>query len=155
MHRRDRTSQVAKADLPPPAAPHRLATPEEPSPLLRFFVLFVIAFSSVATLAMVGWMYYRWAKTIEPSSAIVVEGDPSVDGATILVTGDGETSISAKLTAENKYTTPILLSPGTYILTITRDGHTLLKRDFVLEEREGRKWYIGEKAKEPVSALPS
>ena len=127
---------------------------KRPGGFQRFFVLFTITFTSIAVLLMVAGMYYRWYTTREPTSAIVIEGDETVAGAAITVVSDGSNTISAKLTPENKFTTPILLPPGSYTLVVDLNGDRLLKKDFVLEEREGRKWYLGKKAIEYRTQMP-
>ena len=42
----------------------------------------------ISTIVMVGFIWYRWSGVREPTSAIIIEGDASLDGTTITVTGE-------------------------------------------------------------------
>ena len=79
----------------------------------------------IATLVMVTFIWYRWSGVQEPMTAIIIDGDASLDGTVITVAG-GRT-VTATLDASNDYNVPILVEPGQYIVTAQRDGVLILR----------------------------
>lgn len=76
-------------------------------------------------LAMVALIFQRWARVPEPTSAIMVYGDKSLDGAQILVesadaaTQPGNAPVDVTLKEGNNFQTPVFRTPGRYHVTVT------------------------------------
>ena len=79
-----------------------------------------------STVVMVSFIWYRWSGVREPTTAVILRGDASLDGAEITVSG--ERTVRATLSEENKYYVPILLDPGEYVVTVELRGTTLIRR---------------------------
>lgn len=116
----------------------------------------VISASIILTVAALATVFYRSFAVIEPTSAVVVVGDPSLDGAEISVTPDAFSSdypeSFATLSPDNNYQTPILLRPGTYWITITHKEHLILRDKFPVEAYKGQQYLLGEPARKAEAA---
>ncbi|HEX4795904.1 MAG TPA: hypothetical protein VH370_19100 [Humisphaera sp.] len=77
-------------------------------------------------------IFKSWLTVREPTSAIVVQGDKTVDGTQIVV-NNRDQSWTATLSAENNYVTPVLLQPGEYHLKVTWRNHVLIEQPFSVE----------------------
>lgn len=119
---------------PPPHTPRRSA-----------YILGLITLTGLMVLLMLGLLYYRWLGVVEPTTAIVFEGDETVAGTEIVVDG-GAKRIEVTLDENNNYVTPVLLVPGDYTVTARHDGRVMLRQNFTLRSLEGRLILLGEKA---------
>jgi hypothetical protein len=86
---------------------------------------------AVAVPCMIAAICWRWATVHEPSAAVVVGGDPSLEGATIVVSS-GHNEWTVGLDAANSWQTPVLLDPGAYHITATHHGRNILDESFQL-----------------------
>jgi hypothetical protein len=93
-----------------------------------FLVAVILIGVMVATFSMVAFIWYRWHGVQEPTSAIIIDGDPSLDGTIIAVRG-GPRPISTKLQKGNSYTAAILVDPGRYWVSATRGEEQLFNRE--------------------------
>jgi len=97
------------------------------------FVHMMIGLTAVLTLGMVSLIFFRSQSIIEPTCAVVVIGDSSLDGATASVRSYNREIAATTLSEENQYTSPILLQPGVYELKVTIHGQVLLMDKFGVE----------------------
>jgi hypothetical protein len=122
----------------PTSAQPTLASRDEeltpvPSPQRLLFARAVITLTAVVTLAAFATIIYRSVTVTEPTSAIVVEGDASFDGALILVTSTEYPAARATLTVENNYRTPVLLYPGIYTVLVMHRDRALFRDTFRID----------------------
>jgi len=93
-------------------------------------------------IAMVAVIYWRGAFVHTPTTAIVIDGDVSLDGAIVSVSGMGQSGRAVDLTTplnrDNGYRTPVLLDPGVYHVIVHRGGTIVLDREVRLEEMVGQ-----------------
>jgi hypothetical protein len=89
-------------------------------PLVAAILVLLVA----STVAMVGFIWYRWSGVREPTTAIIMHGDASLDGTQITVSG--ERAVTATLDASNNYHVPILVDPGKYDVTAELRGRTIV-----------------------------
>jgi hypothetical protein len=86
---------------------------------------------------MVSVIYWRGAFTHVPTTAIVINGDPSLEGATVNVSGKGESGRAVDLTIplnfDNDYRTPVLLDPGNYRIRTMHRGQVILNESLTLQ----------------------
>jgi hypothetical protein len=108
------TSAVTTAD----------AAPRGGSPLVRLIVSGIV----IATVLMVALLWHNWNGVQEPTTAVIVLGDQTLDGTIVTVTGGGRV-VRAMMSPANGYNAPVLLEPGRYQVTAERDGATLLQTD--------------------------
>src|SRR5690242_13418738 len=120
--------------LPVPAATepaHPL--PPDPQGLARGpFVRVMTIFTTVLVLAMVAIIYWRDLTIREPSSAVILLGDQTLDGAKIDVWGENG-RWEAVVSQDTSYQTPVLLEPGQYNVRVTHKGHVILETSFSVE----------------------
>jgi hypothetical protein len=91
-----------------------------------FFVGMILALIVGSTLIMVGFIWYRWHDVREPTTAVIVEGDASLDGTVITVTG--ERLITTSLKESNNYIAPVLVEPGMYLVKAEHNGVVLIQK---------------------------
>jgi hypothetical protein len=123
----------------PPATPDA-ANPRPPG---GGFMAKMMVAAVVAVVVIVMALVYRRSITIrEPTAAVVIEGDRSLDGTKVVVTEEAPAhrSWTVLLTHDNNWKTPVLLDPGDYKITITHAGHNLRAAGFSLERYAG--WNI-------------
>ncbi len=126
------------ASTPPPAGQFNSA-PANPSslsyvsatevgrkPWQGLFVGAILTLIVVSTLLMVGFIWYRWHDVREPTTAVIIAGDASLDGTVITVSGDRV--ITTSLKASNNFTASVLVEPGIYTVKAERDGILLLQQ---------------------------
>ena len=97
------------------------------------FVRVMICVTIAIVLAMTALIFYRSQTVVEPSAAIIVNGDKYEAGSSIVVRehepaggADGRDVARTTLTSDNQYVTPILVEPGEYHVTVTApDGQVL------------------------------
>lgn len=104
-----------------------------PSP---FFAWTITGGLIILGMLMVGSIYWRWASVHEPSSAVVVVGDGSLDGATIEIS-DGAKTWTNRLDRGNGWQSPLLLDPGQYKITVEHHNREIMREDFVLHRLSG------------------
>ena len=93
-----------------------------------FLVGLILASVTIATFGMVAFIWYRWHGVQEPTTAVIIDGDPSLDGTTITVRG-GPRSVTTTLKDSNSYTAVLLVEPGRYWVNATRNGELLLRKE--------------------------
>ena len=108
------------------------------APFIRIMTFVIIA----VVVAMMSLIYARWATVREPSSAVVILGDQTHDGAKIEVKGIHKKTWHAVLNEENRYETPILLDPGHYTIKVTHKNDVLLDTDFIVESLRGCQYIL-------------
>jgi hypothetical protein len=107
------------------------------APFVRVMTVVIIA----VVVAMLALIYVKWATIREPSSAVVVIGDQTHDGARIEVSGYSHTW-TAVLDEDNHYGTPVLLDPGRYTIKVTHKNNVLLSTDFVVDSLRGCQYIL-------------
>lgn len=88
-------------------------------------------------LLMAGVIYWRGAFTHVPTTAMVINGDPSLDGATVAVRGiedsGRQVDLSILLSRDNGYRTPVLLNAGQYRVSVVHHGQMILNELIALQ----------------------
>jgi len=139
--------------LPVPAATepaHPL--PPDPQGLARGpFVRVMTIFTTVLVLAMVAIIYWRDLTIREPSSAVIVLGDQTLDGAKIDVWGENG-RWEAVVSQDTSYQTPVLLEPGQYNVRVTHKGHVILETSFSVERFRAMQYML--RSAVPIIAAP-
>lgn len=127
---------------PPPPAPADEYTAEYRSPARAAFAKTMVCVVVAVVLIVVTLVYYRSITIHEPTTAVVVTGDRSLDGAKIVVAEQGpkRRSWTVLLTHDNNWKTPVLLDPGEYHINITHAGNDVFAADFTLDPMQG--WNI-------------
>jgi len=121
---------------PPPTNPAPHATPPG-GRLARMVVVLCFAITALATALI----YWRWVNVTEPSSYVIIEGDPDYNGTVVTVSPPPEQGgevVMATLSPDNQYAVTIFLNPGKYQLTAAQAGTTLLSTDLWVVHRH---WY--------------
>ena len=90
----------------------------------------MICLTAILTLGMVSLIFYRSQTITEPTCAVVVTGDPSLDGAIVSVFSYDREIATAVLSKDNQFSTPVLLQPGVYKLQVMIHDHMLLTDKF-------------------------
>ncbi|HET6251363.1 MAG TPA: hypothetical protein VFE47_27005 [Tepidisphaeraceae bacterium] len=122
--------------------PHREtplpALPEE-SPSRALAARVITGALAVFVPAMVAIIGYRSIMIHGPSTAVVIDGDPTLDGAKIEVVSSLEPHrrLNSTLNASNDWESPILLDPGLYHVTVTHLGKTILDEDLAPDRLHG------------------
>jgi len=116
----------------PPAPPRR------PLSASGGFIRTMIVIVVVLVVAMTAVIFWHWAIGNEPTTAILVVGDSSLDGAKVVVTGSGTPPVTVILSSENHYRTPIFRLPGQYHVVTTWHDQTLDESDLVLDRYLGK-----------------
>ena len=110
------------SDTASPAMPSRPPTGRRwPARIAVFGTILLVA-------AMLAFLCVRWYRVKEPTSVILVVGDPSLEGAQVLVTPGEENEmrgkpVSAALTAAEQFRAPVFCLPGRYQVTVTWRRH--------------------------------
>ena len=97
---------------------HQIAPPAQsgtksgqiPGHTSALFVRVMICLTAILTLGMVSLVFYRSQSIIEPTAAVLVIGDASLDGARVAVLSNHNEVVASTLSDQNNYTTPILPS---------------------------------------------
>jgi hypothetical protein len=137
------------------AAPDDAGTAHGPNPRPRsareaLLVRFWIGLTVLMVVLMLSVIYARWLTVTEPTAAIVVYGDPGLDGARVYVRAeDGRDVLAAPPTLDpsNEYVTPVLLVPGSYTLRAVLDGKVLKELKFHIGPYQGQAFFLSEEAK--------
>lgn len=126
------------APLASPPTPAVASAPARSRGRLAKLISAVLAFY---VLVMVGLIYWRWATIREPSTAVVIAGDGSLQGARILVTGRGH-QWAVELDKLNGWQSPILLDPGSYHVQVTHRNRLILDQAFQLTRAQGLRFEL-------------
>ena len=102
--------------------------------LARMIVMFSLALTVLATVLI----YWRWANVTEPTSYITVEGNEGHNGAVVVVRSAANHEVMVTLSPDNGYAATIFLHPGTYTLTATLNGQTLIHGELLAVHRRMR-----------------
>lgn len=113
-----------------------------------------ITLAAALFLGTVAVLFYRWVSVSEPRSMIVVQGNASLEGAKVKVSGLGlvkplETTIHGK----ERFLAPVFLEPGGYTLLVTLDGREIFEENFEIHDRKGLKFDLSKMQVEP--SLPA
>jgi hypothetical protein len=126
-----------------------------PSPARLSAARIAIAGSILLALAALTLIFYRSFAVVEPTSAVIVIGDPDFDGAEVVVEPAAFSpeipAARATLSAENNYQTPVLLRPGVYRITITSGDRELLRQRFRVEAYKGQEYLLGKAAERKLA----
>jgi hypothetical protein len=88
----------------------------------------ILAGLVLSAAVMVGFIWYRWYGVDEPTTAVIVTADATLDGTLVTVTGGPRTE-RVTLGLHNGYRADVLVVPGRYTVTAERDGRRLLCRE--------------------------
>jgi len=123
-------------DLPTNPAPSPSFDEQKPGPVVAWSITAALI---ILGLVMAASIYWRWLTVHEPSSAVLVTGDRSLDGAIITVVDRNDESKSwySELSHYNLWQSPLLLDPGRYSISIVHRGREILHEDFQLPELHG------------------
>lgn len=99
-----------------------------PAPPRRAALVGVILGGVVASaLVMATFIWYRSHAVDEPTTAVIIEGNPALDGALITVTGSRV--VTTRLSASRNYVATVLLEPGHYRVSAEHRGRLLLRHE--------------------------
>ena len=123
------TKELPKLQQTDPTASPAKPAPEDTAdfngyqrgPLVAAILVLLVA----STVVMVAFIWYRWSGVREPTTAVIMRGDATLDGTEITVSG--ERTVTATLDASNKYYVPILVEPGEYLVIAELRGKTLVR----------------------------
>ena len=109
----------------------------------RLFARAIVAATILLAAVLVASMYVHSHRVREPSTAIVIVGDPTFRGARIVVTPAGDNDPTAKplqLTLDDKsnYQLPVFELPGQYHVTITWRDQTLFDNTLSVDRVHGK-----------------
>ncbi len=90
----------------------------------------MICLTAVLVLGMMSLVFFRSQSIIEPDAAVLVAGDPSFDGARVVVLSSHREVAAATLSEQNNFIAHILLQPGLYELEVDLHGRVLLADQF-------------------------
>jgi hypothetical protein len=96
----------------------------------------ILAAVVISTLGMVGFIWYRAYAVREPTTAIFVVGDKTLDGTVVTISGMNRDPIITTINAGNDYNLAALLEPGIYRVTASHGEQVLL-----LKEVEVRRFF--------------
>jgi hypothetical protein len=120
------TTSAAHAGTPDYAA--GMTDADRASSRRSLLVGLILTSVGVATVGMVTFIWYRWHGVQEPTTAVIIDGDASLEGTTITVRG-GPRSVTTTLKQSNSYTAVLLVEPGRYWVNATRDGQLILRKE--------------------------
>jgi hypothetical protein len=96
--------------------------------------------SILLVLGMMALLWQHWSRTREPTTAILIHGDPSLDGARVTVESADEPSdpkVSVTLGQERKFDQPIFRYPGQYKVTVRYLDGNAVTYVVTLDHRRG------------------
>ena len=101
--------------------------------------MIVVLCFAITTLAT-ALIYWRWANVTEPSSYVIVQGTEEHNGTVVVVRPDHQPDAvaMATLSPQNEFAATIFLHPGTYTLTATHNGETLVHGEMLVAHRRWR-----------------
>jgi hypothetical protein len=126
----DSQTNFSSMPPPPPVTEQASASPE-PEGKPRIFVVVVgIAAAVFISLVAVSVLYYRWYKSEDYETTIVVWGFPEWSGATVEVTGPSlpEGKLTRKLEQAEHLVIRFHVPPGSYTVRVEKDGKLLAER---------------------------
>jgi hypothetical protein len=142
-------SRTAAAPPQAPAPPHTLEPP--PTGRRGRLVGLIVGGLVASTVLMVAFIWYRWYPVQEPTTAVIVAGDATYDGAVVTVVGTS--TISTRLNPANNYVASILLKPGRYVVTVKHRDQVLIRQDVEIKRFLGVRFRLKELA--PPSTGPA
>ena len=97
----------------------------------------IVVLCFAITILATALIYWRWANVTEPTSYVIVQGEAEHNGTVVVVTSsqNTDTIAMATLSPDNHYSATIFLHPGTYTLTATQNGETLIHGDMFVAYR--------------------
>jgi hypothetical protein len=95
----------------------------------------IVVLCFVITTVATALIYWRWANVTEPSSYIIVQGQAEHSGTVVVIRSNQHPEAMATLSPDNQYAVTIFLHPGTYTLTATHNGETLIHGDMLVAHR--------------------
>src|SRR5579863_3841996 len=90
-----------------------------------WIVRVAVALSILLVMAMMAFLWHRWLTVREPTTAIVVNGDPTLKGAKIIVESRDDTAeqkVEVTLGEERQYRAAIFRYPGHYRVLVQFPG---------------------------------
>lgn len=98
-----------------------------PGVLKRMAVYGIVVGTVVLAVGLIAVTGMRWMSQPMPSSTIVVLGDASHVGATVIVTRQGEQQPRPAVRIEPRHNghTPLFVESGTYLLRVEKDGRPI------------------------------
>jgi hypothetical protein len=120
------------------------------SPARAVLVALILTGVVLSTLAMVAFIWYRWSRVQEPTTAVIVDGDASLDGTVITVRGPR--TITTSLKPSNGFSVPILVEPGEYLVVAERDGQVILRKQVEVKRFLGVRFNLSEYVRQSVAA---
>jgi len=100
------------------------------------FARVIVGSLVLLVLLMVGQIYRHWHAVSEPSTVVIVNGDGSLDGATVEVTGARGRWVE-KLDSDDSWQASILLNPGLYHVTVKHRNLVIRDEDFSVDRTRG------------------
>lgn len=101
------------------------------------FVALIMGVLLTGVPLIVGLIYWRWATIHEPTTAVVIVGDVSLDGAVVAVSNSEHRRWVVELDRGNFFQSPVLLDPGKYHINVTHRKHDIIDEDFTVERLRG------------------
>ena len=124
------------------ASPPAAGVEAERKPARGMLVGVIMAGIVISAMVMVGFIWYRWSGVREPTSAVMFDGDASLEGTTITVTGE-RVAEHTSLNAANGYRAAVLVEPGRYKVTAKRDDVVLLRRQVEVQRFQAVQFNLG------------
>ena len=101
---------------------------------------------------MTSIIYWRDLTIREPSSAVIILADQTLDGAKIEVWGENG-RWDAVVSQETGYQTPVLLEPGQYTVRVTHKNHIILQSPFTVERFRAMQYVL--RSAVPIVGAPA
>lgn len=122
---------------PPPVITE--GEPAEPRTARWWFVHISVVASFALFFLFVALLYWNWLRVQEPTASLrITGGSPAYEGAIVRVEGGYlNKPLELPLSAQTHYGGRIYLRPGVYMVSVLKDGKTLLAGEApILESRE-------------------
>lgn len=115
----------------------------------------IVVLCFVITTVATALIYWRWVNVTEPTSYVIVEGAEEHNGTVVTVCPEGSADplATATLDPTNQYAVTIFLHPGTYTLTATQNGETLVQGGMLVAQRRW-KTIVLRRRKPPADVSP-
>ncbi len=108
-------------------------------------VMIIIFLAAAMFVSMVAVIYYRWVTVSAPTSAMLLIGDESLDGAVVIVNGVGMKAPQViTLARDNGFQSPLYLHPGSYELRVMHGDREVLRRQIDMYTNRGLRLNIRE-----------
>lgn len=134
--------QYKLMDTRPATSEQPTTTPAEAQRGRWWFVHMSIIAAFVLFFLFVALLYWNWLRVKEPGAVITVNGNESWAGMVVQVEGFNlNQPFRLELTAENKYSGRIYVTPGVYTVTLLKDGEVRYQRQVNALPDSG--WHLG------------